>query len=391
MHSGAFRRLQAKTQVFGTGEYDFYRTRLTHSLEVAQIGRGLAWKVGANRDLVEAVCLAHDMGHPPFGHRGEKALGELMKTFGGFEANAQTLRILCHLGSRFSPPHEGMNLTRATIDGVLKYKSPYPGIDKDKKRKFVYKEDEPILEWACKGNDKKELSLECQIMDWADNIAYSVHDLEDLLDAGILKPEAFTKNVDKEVVRAEIQEWANSEPTLGGKWETLFESQWKWLKNRIEKATGDTEKAKERKATIKALTSDLIGTFVESTTRKPRDKGESIRYKYKLHKPPQIAMANRILCVIELLHFGQDNRIRTLEYKGEQMIARLFEVFSNPDRETRFLYPVDFQERWKEADGDKSRTARIACDYIAGMTDSFAIRIYSRLFEPKAGSFTELV
>src|SRR5690348_2161111 len=133
IHSAAFRRLQGKTQVFVSGSGDFFRTRLTHSLEAAQIGKGLALRLGAHPDLVEAACLAHDLGHPPFGHRGEAALHQCMQEHGGFEGNAQTLRLLCRLSTKFINL-DGLNLCRATLDSVLKYKNPFtPGA-----KKFYY-------------------------------------------------------------------------------------------------------------------------------------------------------------------------------------------------------------------------------------------------------------
>ena len=188
LHSAAFRRLQGKTQVFAPGESDFYRTRLTHSLEVAQIGKGLALRLGADVDLVEAVCLVHDIGHPPFGHTGESELKRLMKTQGGFEANAQNLRILSFL-ERKSVDYEGLNLSRAVIDGQLKYKDLFRyGLEK-----FVYEDDSEVVSWAGKKASshfrepgKQSRSFECEIMNLADDIAFSVHDLEDSIHAGYI-------------------------------------------------------------------------------------------------------------------------------------------------------------------------------------------------------------
>ena len=198
IHSAAFRRLQGKTQVFTAGEGDFSRTRLTHSLEVAQIGKGLAiqLKVKADPDLVEAVSLIHDIGHPPFGHAGEQELKRLMKPYGGFEANAQNIRILTKLETK-SDRYEGLNLTRATIDGQLKYKEAFD----PSRKKFVYEEDTCIVDWASKaarsavtganlGEDCK--SLECEIMDWADEVAYAVHDLEDSIHARYIEASTFS-------------------------------------------------------------------------------------------------------------------------------------------------------------------------------------------------------
>jgi len=193
LYSYAFRRLQAKTQVFRPGEYDFYRTRLTHTIEVAQIGRSIcSYLLKTSRslnksffidaDLVEATCLAHDIGHPPFGHAGERTLDTLMANYGGFEGNAQTLRLLTET-IRFNPDEEkrvGMKPTRALLDGVLKYKrlrSQARGSSK-----FIYDDQEPILKFVHPKQpniNEKWKSIECQIMEWADDVAYSVADLVD--------------------------------------------------------------------------------------------------------------------------------------------------------------------------------------------------------------------
>ena len=211
LYTSAFRELQSKTQVFLSGEYDFYRTRLTHSLEVAQIGRSIThWlqtsspilndQFFIDPDLVEAACISHDLGHPPFGHAGEKVLNELMAPYGGFEGNAQTLRLLTQ--RIFSEKRQGMNPSRAFTDSVLKYKSLWSelgGSGNPPKNHFIYDQQHHILDWTMGGNDfppefpagdqRDSLkSLECQIMDWADDTAYSLGDLADSARAGFLTP-----------------------------------------------------------------------------------------------------------------------------------------------------------------------------------------------------------
>ena len=205
IHSPSFRRLGGKTQVLGFRSSDFFRTRLTHSLEAAQIGKGIAISTKcASADLVEAACLAHDIGHPPFGHTGESVLKDLMKDYGGFEGNAQNLRLLRELEIRSpEPDRRGLNITKATLDAILKYKTPYSKIDRQLPQdewKFFYDEDLDLVDWARTGAPNPDArSIECQIMNWADDIAYSCHDLEDGMKAGMINKSKITDQIENRV------------------------------------------------------------------------------------------------------------------------------------------------------------------------------------------------
>ena len=276
LHSAALRRLAAKTQVVRAASADFPRTRLTHSLECAQIGRELGQEIGCDPDLVDAACLAHDIGHSPFGHNGEAALNELAAPYGGFEGNAQTLRLL----TRLEPKVEGagLNLTRATLDATLKYPwfgepgtssaspggrppAPPPGGDAPPgpprgPRKFgAYPEDAEVFAWIRAGAPERRPCLEAQVMDWADDVAYSVHDMEDGFHAGLIT----FKNLKSSAERAEVSRTAIAYCGDGVTAAELTEVLDALLAKDIWPASYDG--GPETVAALKNLTSELIGRF----------------------------------------------------------------------------------------------------------------------------------
>ena len=221
LHAASFRRLAGKTQVLSATESDFLRTRLTHSLEVAQIGRGLGLQLGADPDLVETACLAHDLGHPPFGHNGEQALDVVAQACGGFEGNAQTLRILTRLEPKTFSPEDaplgarsvGLNLTRASLDAATKY--PWLRGDVPGGKYGAYADDVEVFAWLREGAPARTRCLEAQIMDWADDIAYCVHDVEDAVHGGHLQLDRLDDPDDRaEVAKVAVERYLD--PGLGG-------------------------------------------------------------------------------------------------------------------------------------------------------------------------------
>ena len=267
LHSAALRRLAAKTQVVVPWESDFPRTRLTHSLECAQIGRGLGATLGCDPDLVETSCLAHDLGHPPFGHNGEWALDEVARDCGGFEGNAQSLRILTRLEAKtFSDDGRsvGLNLTRATLDAASKY--PWTrSADQSGDGKFgVYDDDLPVFTWMREGAPEGRRCLEAQVMDWADDVAYSVHDLEDGLYAGHLRLDHLTDPTERSALVEQSR--AALPGRLGGGGRTQPSTGC----SRCPTGPRRTTAPQRALAGLKNATSQLIGRFCEAAERATR-------------------------------------------------------------------------------------------------------------------------
>ncbi len=382
IHTFAFRRLQAKTQVFFSGEYDFYRTRLTHSIEVAQIGRSICHYLNKNSpflsgdfyidsDLVEGICLAHDLGHPPFGHAGERSLNRLMKDYGGFEGNAQTLRILTETIYSKNGRRSGMGPSRAFIDGVLKYKSLFSQLNKPLNH-FIYNDQKKILEFVFDGqalfqhykpgksvNNFK--SIECQIMDWADDTAFSINDMIDGIKAGFLTWE-------------NVKNWAGHHEL-----------------EKLEQHYVDELLEIIRKGSVEARLGKKIGEFINSSRLQQQETfmdDFTNRYKYGLFIKPEIKKQCRLYKRIARELVFQSSQLSQLEYKGRFMIERLFNVLVNnysSDRPALSLLPKDVESMIA---GDNN-SVRIICDYIAGMTDRYAVRFYKRIFHPDFGSIVE--
>jgi len=393
LHTPAFRRLQNKTQVFWSGEYDFYRTRLTHSLEVAQIGRSIChWLMAQGEplsedffidpDLVEAACLSHDLGHPPFGHAGERTLNHLMGPYGGFEGNAQTLRLLTE--RIFSAKRTGMDPSRAFLDAVLKYKSLWSELktaDKLPEHHFLYDFQHAWLDWAMGGNDfPAELppgkdrdsfkSIECQVMDWADDTAYSLNDLADSVRAGFLRIER-------------IEAWAEKNGADVGKDTPLGE-----LISSI------------RKRKVDPFVGSRIGKYIRAaslTTDTNFLSAASNRYRFRLVVDPAVKAESKLFKKLAFHVVFLSPQLKQLEHKGNHLLHGLWDVLTkryvtgdNIDGQTFQLLPEDAASEIEQADTEEKK-ARLVCDFLAGMTDGYAARMYKRLFMPDFGSIGDLI
>ncbi len=402
IHSSALRSLQSKTQVLGVGESDFYRTRLTHSLEVAQISSGICETLRdkyqddveiqhwlPSMSLIEAIALSHDLGHPPFGHGGEIALNHMMHRHGGFEGNGQTLRIIARLGEY--SPEQGFNLTRRTLLGVLKYPALYSDVanypDNIEQHassniscweppKCIMDDEAEILEWivepfsiqdrqqfrAIKKQSNRHHRATCKafdtsIMEIADDIAYGVHDLEDALTMRLVDFHHWKKEV--------------IEPIM---------------------ALGDNDISREiefynqklfaDKKTRKHAISKLVGFLVRHIEIQHRTQFDPPLLTYQAIL---ISPANKILDLLKAFifkHVIKSPEVQALEFKGQQMILRLFEVLSeNPLR----LLPEEHQQLYRQSHNPQ----RVICDYIASLTDSQATKLYHKLFTPSSGSIFE--
>ncbi|GHC46116.1 deoxyguanosinetriphosphate triphosphohydrolase-like protein 2 [Roseibacillus persicicus] len=393
LHTPAFRSLQSKTQVFWSGEYDFYRTRLTHSLEVAQIGRGICdWLQKSSEalsddfyidaDLVEAVCLSHDLGHPPFGHAGERSLNHFMRDYGGFEGNAQTLRLLTE--RIFSEKRMGMDPSRAFLDGVLKYKSLWSELSQGDERPehhFVYDQQSHYLDFVMGGRDfpveltvGKERngfkSVECAIMDWADDTAYSLNDLADATRAGFLTVE-------------KLEAWAD--------------------KNSLETSDntplGDLKNAM-RRGRVDSFAGARIGTYIKSASLIETTNfmsAESNRYRFGVATTEEVRAESALFKKLAFEVVFLSPELKQLEHKGSYVLRKLWELL-----ETRYVrgesidgqaFPIlrEADEAEIAAAPNEAARARLICDFLAGMTDGSTVRMYRRLFEPGFGSIGDLV
>ena len=330
LHTTAFRRLEYKTQVFINYEGDYYRTRLTHTLEVAQIGRAIARALGANEDLVEAICLGHDLGHPAFGHSGEAALARLMKDCGGFEHNKQSLRIVTLLERRFAD-FAGLNLTWEVREGIVKHETEYNIADKS--------EYNPEL----RGH------LEAQIANAADELAYSTHDLDDGLRSGMITPKML----------AGITLWEILVESVGWRGDELDElNRHRMIRRLIGLEVSDL---------LESTNHTILENKIKTTSEIQELAHNVVQFSDDMYR------RNRQLKDFLYTKLYRHYRVVRMANKAEVTISQLFEAYQSDPK----MLPLHIQEMI-----DQYGLERTVCDYLAGMTDRFAIEEHRKLFDP---------
>jgi dGTPase len=381
VHSSGLRRLGAKTQVLGPGSDDFVRTRLTHSLEVAQVGREMGRALGCDPDLVDTACLTHDLGHPPFGHNGERALAEVAQGIGGFEGNAQTLRLLTRLEPKVfaadgSP--RGLNLTRASLDASVKY--PW-GLGAGPARpdgaptgKFgVYPDDRPVFEWLRRGAlGSRVRCMEAQVMDLADDISYSVHDVEDAVVGGRLDLRVLDDADERARVAAHVRAWYGSwhEPDA-------IDAALCRLRDTGYLVT-DFDGSRRALARLKDATSQLIGRFsgsAQDATREVFGDGPLTRYVARLVVPPETADEILALKGVAVAYVMAPRESEPVYGEQREIVAELVGVLA--DRAPDALEPP-FAADWRAAADDGARL-RVVVDQVASLTDVSALQWHRQL------------
>lgn len=373
LHSSALRRLAAKTQVVQPGASDFPRTRLTHSLECAQIGRELGQTLGCAPDLVEAACLSHDLGHPPFGHNGERALDEAAADCGGFEGNAQSLRLLVRLEGKVVDADgrsAGLNLTRATLDATVKY--PWYRGEGDRTHKFnCYPDDAEVFEWLREGAPEGRTCFEAQVMDWSDDVAYSVHDVEDALHAGLVSMAALRGSAEREeVCRVAAAHYCDADVAELGEvlGDLLDEPLWPY------EFLGDLASL----AALKNLTSELIGRFVRAAVRATRSaygSGRLTRYGADLVVPRRALLECALLKAVARHFVMSRAEARAYQVRERQTVTELVEALWK-----RAPEGLDPQFRaFFDAAADDAAALRAVVDQVASLTDTSAVALQARL------------
>jgi dGTPase len=378
LHSSALRRLAAKTQVLSpTSALDFARNRLTHSLEVAQVGRELADSLGLDPDIVDTACLAHDLGHPPFGHNGERALNDWAADIGGFEGNAQTLRLLTRIEPKvFGPDGQsyGLNLTRASLDASCKY--PWPssqGVpDPSGRSKYgFYDDDTAAFEWLRAGAPERQRCIEAQVMDLSDDIGYSVHDFEDAIVNGYVDVTALGARVDHDELVNSMFAWIGGEidhDELIAAFDRLDN-----LDAWIDRWDG----SRQAHGRLKNLTSQLIGRFAGAAVQATRESnsGRLVRFGADLVVPREIQAEIAVLKGIVAAFVMSANARRPVYAQQRDILAELADVLL---RSGPASLDPGFTADWNFADSDATRK-RAVVDQVASLTDQSAMAWHERL------------
>ncbi|WP_171056495.1 anti-phage deoxyguanosine triphosphatase [Paenibacillus sinopodophylli] len=394
IHSAAFRRLQSKTQVIGISEGDFHRTRLTHSLEVSQIARGIATTLNEKNNiftdgdskidisLIEAAALAHDLGHPPFGHQGERALNQCMSVFDlNFEGNAHTFRLLT---SREGDREAGLDLTRASLLSILKYPASMKQLNNlevtsKPPKSSIFEEDEPVFDWVLEAFTLEEQAyftkisdpipekhrktfnktFECSIIELADDIAYATYDLEDAFKLHLIKREDLCEVVKrhKQIPSKRIAEALRS----------------------------FLDVSSDRDKQTKRFFADLVSGLIHEITVKdaqPNFASNRLRYKAVIGEEATELLEDLKKLVVDHVIFSQ--KVQTFEWRGGKIIEKLFDAMLND----RHLLPEGEKANWSKT--SNRLNARLVCDYIAGMTDTYALKMYSRLYESAGGKLFDI-
>ncbi|ROR74112.1 deoxyguanosinetriphosphate triphosphohydrolase [Bogoriella caseilytica] len=379
VHSSALRRLGAKTQVLGPSSDDFVRTRLTHSLEVAQVGRELGKALGCDPDVVDTACLAHDLGHPPFGHNGERALDEVSGDVGGFEGNAQTLRLLTRLEPKVVTPEgrsAGLNLTRTSLDATCKY--PWRagdgplGSDGTPTRKYgVFAEDAEVFSWLREGAPQGRRCLEAQVMDLADDVAYSVHDVEDAIVGGRVPLHLLVSDLEQSRIVAQTRDWYDppvSDDELGAALARILASPM-WV--------GSYETSRADLARLKNMTSQLIGRFCRAAERATRERfgdGPLARYEADLEVPP-----GTLAEIVVLKGLAAFYVMAPREHEPVYLAQRttLFDLVDALMASGPAELEPPFAADWHAA--EESSRLRVVVDQVASLTDTSAQQWHARL------------
>lgn len=378
LHSAALRRLAAKTQVLSPASpADFARNRLTHSLEVAQVGRELATALDLAADVVDTACLSHDLGHPPFGHNGERALNDWAEDIGGFEGNAQTLRIVSRLEPKVigeDGTSLGLNLTRASLDATCKYPwtSEHPLPDPGGRLKYgVYPDDEAVFRWMRQDAPGRVRCIEAEVMDLSDDIAYSVHDFEDAVMNGYLDPARLADPAEHEALLDAIQSWVGFDFAR----DELADSLYRLMRMPvwIDRFDG----SRPALAGLKNLTSDLIGRFARAATHATRESYATpslTRYRAHVVVPRVIEAEMAVLKgIIGAVVVSIDGR-KELYKEQRRVLKRLATALWDHPDQLDAIHGADF----RAADSDQARR-RVVVDQVASLTDQLAISWHGRL------------